>query len=83
MNQGSDEGRVYKIDMEWVIVRPVVLQNKPAKGRYTAGPSARVAPLVPLSFDDCADRPASGSDRCTKLDRKNCERGFLRPECVS
>jgi hypothetical protein len=44
-----------KIDMEWVIVRPVVLIDKPAKGRYTAGPSARVAPLVPLSFDDCAD----------------------------
>jgi NAD(P)H-binding len=44
-----------KIDMEWVIVRPVVLADKPAKGRYTAGPSARVAPLVPLSFDDCAD----------------------------
>src|ERR1700691_4149974 len=34
-----------KIDMEWVIVRAVVLIDKPAKGRYTAGPSARVAPL--------------------------------------
>jgi hypothetical protein len=44
-----------KMDMEWVIVRPVVLRDKPAKGRYTAGPSARVGPLVPLSFDDCAD----------------------------
>jgi hypothetical protein len=31
------------------------LADKPAKGRYTAGPSVRVAPLVPLSFDDCAD----------------------------
>ena len=44
-----------KIDMEWVIVRPVGLLDKPAKGRYTAGPLARVAVLVPLSFDDCAD----------------------------
>jgi hypothetical protein len=49
------ERMTQKIDMEWVIVRPVVLRDKPAKGRYTAGPSARVGPLVPLSFDDCAD----------------------------
>ena len=49
------ERMTQKIDMEWVIVRPVVLADKPAKGRYTAGPSVRVAPLVPLSFDDCAD----------------------------
>ena len=33
----------------------VVLIDKPAKGRYTAGPSARVAPLIPLSIDDCAE----------------------------
>lgn len=44
-----------KMNLEWVIVRPVALQDKPAKGRYTAGPFARVAVLVPLSFDDCAD----------------------------
>jgi hypothetical protein len=44
-----------KMDMEWVIVRPVALQDKPAKGRYTAVPLARVAVLIPLSFDDCAD----------------------------
>jgi nucleoside-diphosphate-sugar epimerase len=43
------------IDMEWVIVRAVVLADKPAKGRYTSGPLARVAVLIPLSFDDCAD----------------------------
>jgi hypothetical protein len=48
------ERMTQQIDLEWVIVRPVVLADKPAKGRYTAGPSARVAPLVPLSFDDCA-----------------------------
>lgn len=40
------ERMTQKIDMEWVILRPVVLIDKPAKGRYTAGPSARVAPLV-------------------------------------
>ncbi|CAN7793810.1 NAD(P)H-binding protein [Caballeronia sp. LjRoot34] len=49
------ERMTQKTDMEWVIVRPVVLADKPAKGRYTAGQSARVAPLIPLSFDDCAD----------------------------
>ena len=48
------ERMTQKIDMEWVIVRPVGLLDKPAKGRYTAGPLARVAVLVPLSFDDCA-----------------------------
>ena len=37
------ERMTQKIDMEWVIVRPVVLADKPAKGRYTAGPLARVA----------------------------------------
>jgi putative NADH-flavin reductase len=49
------ERMTQKTDTEWVIVRPVVLADKPAKGRYTAGPLTRVAPLVPISFDDCAD----------------------------
>jgi hypothetical protein len=50
------ERMTQKIEKEWVIVRPVVLVDKPAKGRYrAAGPSARVAPLVPLPLDDCAD----------------------------
>jgi len=49
------ERMTQKIDMELVIVRPVGLLDKPAKGRYTAGPLARVAVLIPLSFDDCAD----------------------------
>jgi hypothetical protein len=49
------ERMTQKIDMEWVIDRPVGLLEKPAKGRYTAGPLARVAVLVSLSFDDCAD----------------------------
>ena len=57
------ERMTQKIDMEWVIVRPVGMLDKPGKGRYTAGPLARVAVLVPLSFDDCADcllRAATG-----------------------
>jgi putative NADH-flavin reductase len=45
------ERMTQKIDMEWVIVRPVGWLAKAAKGRYTAGPLARVAVLVPLSFD--------------------------------
>ena len=55
IDKGVTERMTRKIGMEWVIVRPVVLADKPAKGRYTAGPLVRVAPLVPLSFDDCAD----------------------------
>jgi hypothetical protein len=57
------ERMTQNIEMEWVIVRPVALIEKPAKGRYTAGPLARVAVLIPLSFDDCAELPASCSDR--------------------
>ena len=49
------ERMMQKTGMEWVIVRPVALLDKAAKGRYTAGPLARVAVLIPLSFDDCAD----------------------------
>jgi putative NADH-flavin reductase len=54
-DKAAAERMTQQLDMEWVIVRPVVLRDKPAKGRYTAGPLARVAPLIPLSFDDCAD----------------------------
>ena len=54
-DKAAAERMTQQLDMEWVIVRPVVLMNKAAKGRYAAGPLARVAPLIPLSFDDCAD----------------------------
>jgi len=54
-DKAAAERMTQQIDMEWIIVRPVVLVDKPTKGRYTAGPSARVAPLIPLSFGDCAD----------------------------
>ncbi len=55
LDKAVAERMTQKIDMEWVIVRPVGLLDKPAKGSYTAGPLARVAVLIPLSFDDCAD----------------------------
>jgi len=55
MDKALAERMTQKIDMEWVIVRAVGLLDKPAKGGYTAGPFARVAVLIPLSFDDCAD----------------------------
>jgi hypothetical protein len=55
LDKAVAERMTQKTDMEWIIVRPAVLADKPAKGRYTAGPSAGVAVLVPLSFDDCAD----------------------------
>ncbi len=54
-DKAAAERMTQQLDIEWVIVRPVVLADKPAKGRYTAGSLARVAPLIPLSFDDCAD----------------------------
>lgn len=54
-DKAAAERMTQQTDMEWIIVRPVVLADKPAAGRYTAGPLARVAPLKPLSFDDCAD----------------------------
>ena len=40
--------------LDWVIVRPVGLQNVPATATYVAGPSARVALFSSLSFADCA-----------------------------
>jgi hypothetical protein len=55
LDKALAERMTRKIDMEWVIIRPVALQDKPGKRRYTAGPLARVAALIPLSFDDCAD----------------------------
>jgi putative NADH-flavin reductase len=57
------ERMTQKTEMEWVIVRPVGLLDKPAKGHYTAGPLARVAVHNPLTFDDCTDcllRAATG-----------------------
>src|ERR1700722_11185623 len=52
LDKAVAERLTQKINMEWVIVRPVGLLDKAPKGRYTAGPLARVAVLVPLSFED-------------------------------
>jgi putative NADH-flavin reductase len=62
-DKSAAERLTQSADIEWVIVRPVGLLNRVPKGRYTAGPLARVAVLSPLSFDDCADcllRAATG-----------------------
>jgi uncharacterized protein YbjT (DUF2867 family) len=40
--------------LDWVIVRPVGLQDAPATASYMAGPSARVALFSSLPFADCA-----------------------------
>jgi hypothetical protein len=42
-------------DLDWVIVRPAGLREAATALKYTAGPKARIAPLAPLSFSDCAD----------------------------
>ena len=49
------ERNVQKSDLDWVIVRPAGLRETAPSFRYTAGPGARIAPLAPLSFSDCAD----------------------------
>lgn len=49
------EQAVQQSDLDWVIVRPPGLNNAAATLDYTAGPSARIAPLRPLSFINCAD----------------------------
>lgn len=49
------ERALQRSELEWVLVRAVGLREAPATARYTAGPRARVAPLLPLPFADCAD----------------------------
>ncbi len=41
--------------LDWVIVRPAGMRATLPVYRYTAGPKARISPLRPLSFADCAD----------------------------
>lgn len=63
IDKAAAERMTQQSDLKWVIVRPVVLMDKPAAEHYTAGPSTRVSPFSPLSFDDCADcllRAATG-----------------------
>ena len=40
--------------LRWVIVRAVGLKDAPPRGSYTAGPAAKVTPLLLLPFADCA-----------------------------
>lgn len=49
------ERAVQRSDLDWIIVRPPALSDVAATSKYTAGPSTRIAPLLPLSFADCAD----------------------------
>ncbi|WP_059054091.1 NAD(P)-dependent oxidoreductase [Paenibacillus senegalimassiliensis] len=49
------EDAVRQSNLEWIIVRPSVLSYAEANGKYTAGPAARIAPLRPLPFENCAD----------------------------
>lgn len=49
------EQAVIASNLDWVIVRPSVLSHTTDSVQYTAGPLARIEPLHPLSFVDCAD----------------------------
>ena len=49
------EQAVKESGLDWVIVRPAGLRDRPAGKAYTAGPQERVALLRPLAFTDCAD----------------------------
>lgn len=49
------EHAVIQSELDWVIVRASVLKYAGGTLKYTAGPSARIAPLRPLPFMDCAD----------------------------
>ncbi len=48
------ERTVPVIALRWVIVRAVGLKDALPRASYTAGPAARVAPLLLLPFADCA-----------------------------
>src|SRR5262249_1649217 len=49
------ERAVQQCDLDWVIVRPAGLRDAPPPSSYPPGPKARIAPLLPLPFADCAD----------------------------
>ncbi|MCM3781966.1 SDR family oxidoreductase [Neobacillus mesonae] len=49
------ERAVQRSDLDWIIVRPAGLHDVATTLKYIAGPSARIAPLRPLPFADCAD----------------------------
>jgi len=43
LDKAVAERVTWRIDMEWIIVRPVGLLDQPATGRYTAGPLGSVS----------------------------------------
>ncbi|WP_160043634.1 MULTISPECIES: NAD(P)-dependent oxidoreductase [Paenibacillus] len=49
------ERAVQRSGLDWVIVRPAGLRDAAATLEYIAGPSARIAPFLPITFSDCAD----------------------------
>ncbi|RXZ77505.1 NAD(P)-dependent oxidoreductase [Paenibacillaceae bacterium] len=49
------ERAVQRSNLDWVIVRPAGLRDVAGTLKYTAGPSARIAPFLPLPFSDCTD----------------------------
>jgi hypothetical protein len=61
-DKATAERTTQQFDMEWVIVRPVVLTDKPAKGRYCAGPAA-------ASHSRTASRSRPGSRRRRPISR--------------
>lgn len=49
------EAAVRQSKLEWIIVRPSVLSYAEGIEKYIAGPTARISPLRPLPFTNCAD----------------------------
>jgi hypothetical protein len=58
---------------------PGGLLDKPAKGRYTAGPLARVAALIPLLLT-ITPTACFVQRQMNQTGSENCECGFLTPE---
>jgi uncharacterized protein YbjT (DUF2867 family) len=49
------ERRIFASSVDWVIVRPTILTNGPATGRYRAGADLRVGLFPRVSRADVAD----------------------------
>ncbi|NGZ75267.1 NAD(P)H-binding protein [Saccharibacillus alkalitolerans] len=62
-DKSAAEQAVMASGLDWIIVRASVLKYADATLNYTAGPRARIAPLRPIPYADCADcliRAAAG-----------------------
>jgi uncharacterized protein YbjT (DUF2867 family) len=53
-DKAEAERRLRASALQWVIVRPVILRDAPARGRVLAGPRARVSLLATISYAECA-----------------------------